>query len=83
MADSAALVVCGGFGHRGLGGRDVQLDELLDAFERLAGQAEEGVDVGLLGVDDLFDGDHVRSPGRGWMVSFCGCDMLHCNMNEV
>jgi hypothetical protein len=70
-----------GFSHRGLGGREVELDQLLDAFERLAGEAEKGVDVGLLGVDDLFDGDHLGSPGGGGAL--CGCFMLHRNMNEV
>ena len=38
----------GGFGQGGLGGGQVQLDELLDAFECLAGQTEQGFDGGFL-----------------------------------
>jgi len=52
----------GGFGQGGLGGGDVQLDELLDAFEGLRGQAEEGFDVGFLRGQDLFSGQH------GWFL---------------
>ena len=48
----------GGFAQGGLGGGQVQLDELLDAFERLAGQAEEGFDRGFLRGQDLFSGQH-------------------------
>ena len=46
----------GGFAQRGLGDLQVQLDQLLDAFEGLGGQAEQGFDVGLLGGDELFSG---------------------------
>jgi hypothetical protein len=34
----------------------VQFDELLDAFEGLVGQAEEGFDIGLVGGNNLFSG---------------------------
>jgi hypothetical protein len=47
-----------GFGHRDLGGRDVEFDQLLDAFEDGATEAVQRGDVGLLGVDDLFNGNH-------------------------
>jgi hypothetical protein len=47
----------GGLGQRGLGDLQVQLDELLDAFEGLVGQAEEGLDIGLVGGDQLFSGE--------------------------
>jgi hypothetical protein len=58
-------VLDGQHGGAGLGGfadgaaRDlqVQLDELFHAFEGLLGQAEEGLDVGLLGGDDLVSGE--------------------------
>jgi hypothetical protein len=57
----------GGFGQGGLGGGEVQLDELLDAFEGLGGQAEEGFDGGFLRGQDLFSGQHVDSPEwSGW-----------------
>ena len=60
------LGVFGGFGHRGLGDLQVQFDQLLDAFEGLAGQAEQGFDVGLVGGNDLFNGHHgVVSGGLG------------------
>jgi hypothetical protein len=40
-------------GQRGLGGLQVQLDQLLDAFEGLVGQAEQGFEVGFLRGEEL------------------------------
>ena len=53
-------MVLGGFAQGGLGGGHVQLDELLDAFESLGGQAEEGFDGGFLRGQDLFSGQHME-----------------------
>jgi hypothetical protein len=50
----AAWVFSADFGEHGLGDLHVQLDELLDAFEGLVGETEEGFDVGLLGSHHLF-----------------------------
>jgi hypothetical protein len=56
------LGVRGGIGDRRLGDLQVQLDQLLDAFEGGAGEAEKGFDVALLDIDDLFNGDHLGFP---------------------
>ena len=47
----------GGFAQRGLCDLQVQLDELLDAFEGLGGEAEQGLDAGLLGGHELISGE--------------------------
>jgi len=52
----------GGFAQGGLGDLQVQLDELLDAFESLVGQTEQGFDVGLVGGNDLFSGEEGAIP---------------------
>jgi hypothetical protein len=48
----------GGFCQQGLGSRQIQLDELLHAFKGLASQAEEGFDIGFVGGQNLFSGQH-------------------------
>ena len=58
LGRQGGLGVFGGFADRGARHLQVQFDELLDAFERLVGQAEEGFDVGLLGGDNLVSGQH-------------------------
>jgi hypothetical protein len=68
------LGVRGGFGHRRLGDLEVELDQLLDAFERRVGQVEQGLDVGLLGAHDLFNGDHLGLlDGTGGPFSLATC----------
>ena len=56
--------VHGHFGQRRLGDLQVQLDQLLDAFEGLRGQAEQGLEVGLVGGGELFRGQigHEETP---------------------
>jgi hypothetical protein len=49
----------GSFGQGGLGGGDVQFDELFNAFESLGGQTKQGFDVGFVGGQDLFSGQHI------------------------
>ena len=49
----------GDFTDGGLGDLQVQLNELLDAFEGFVGETEEGLDIGALGGGDLFGGQHV------------------------
>jgi hypothetical protein len=56
------LHVLRGVADRGLGDLEVQLDELLDAFEGGSGEAEQRFDVALLDADVLFNGHHVGSP---------------------
>ena len=55
----------GGFLQRRLGNLDIQLDELLDAFQGLLGETEHGLDVGFLGDNDLFSGQHVNTSMAG------------------
>ena len=55
----------GGFAERGLRDLQVQVDEFLDAFECLAGQAEHGFDIGFVGGDQLFRGLHLGLQGLG------------------
>jgi len=54
----AAIVEHGGFGAGALRRRDVQRDQLLDAFERLALKANEDFEIGLVGAHELFSRDH-------------------------
>src|SRR5262249_3653983 len=60
----ARLGRLGGFGQGGAGSGDVQFDDLLDAFESLGGQAEQGFDIGLLGGQQLLSGQHYGSPSQ-------------------
>jgi hypothetical protein len=85
------LGVVRGFGQGGLGGGQVQFDQLLDAFESLGGQAEQGVEGGLLGGDELFRGQHgvhsgcvgvevarlpsALNPGNSFPTSMLQCSM--------
>jgi hypothetical protein len=48
----------GDFAERGLRDLQVQLDQLFDAREGLAGQTQQGFGGGLVGGGDLFDGQH-------------------------
>jgi hypothetical protein len=56
----------------------VQLDQALNAFECLVGQAEQGFNIRLVGGNHLFNGHHLvlRWVFRG----FVGC-MLHRNIS--
>ena len=58
QAVSATKATAKGLGEGSLGGLHIQLDQLFHAFEGFLGQAEEGFDVGFLGGNDLFSGQH-------------------------
>jgi hypothetical protein len=62
----------GGFGPGALRRRDIQRDELLDALERLALQADEDFEIGLVGAHELFSIDHGASPCGGLRVQSNG-----------
>ena len=54
------LGMVAGFSQGSLGSGQIEFDNLLDAFKRLARQAEQGFDIGFVGSNDLFNGQHVR-----------------------
>ena len=56
------LGVVGGLGQGCFGSLDVQLDQLFHAFEGFLGQTKQGFEVGFLGGNDLFSGQHVDTP---------------------
>ena len=73
------------FAQRSLGDLQVQLDELLDAFERLVGQVEQRFEVGFLGGNDLFEAVSMGSElTGGFGVGKPGCiapQVICCQCN--
>ena len=50
------LGVAEGLFHHGLGGSEVQFDQLLEAGKGLGGEALQGLQVGFVGGGELFSG---------------------------
>ncbi len=62
------LGVARGVGQRRAGGLHVELQHALDALKGLLRQAKKGFDVGFLGGNHLFGGQHGEAPEKGGQV---------------